>query len=252
MTPTDPTHGDAAALYLPHPGWAEIVLNRPQRRNAIDGPLADALADALQRAADDRSLSAVVLRGAGGALCSGLDLKAFAAEPPPPWRAGFAERWRAVHVALATLDKVLVVGLERFAINGGAALALAGDLLVCGHGAFLQVGEVRLGMDAPNNLAWLRLRHSEAVAARVALLGDRLDSAALQRLGVATEVVADDEVVARCRALAIEISACPPQTVSRMKTRLRSASLGMDAARWFEQFADPAAPPRPPAPITRT
>lgn len=252
METTDAPGADAAVLYLPRDGWAEIVLNRPQRRNAIDGPLADALADALQRAADDRALRAVVLRGAGGALCSGLDLKAFAADPPPLWRAGFAERWRAVHVALATLDKVLVVALERFAINGGAALALAGDLLVCGHGAFLQVGEVRLGMDAPNNLAWLRLRHSEAVAARVALLGERIDAATLHRLGIATEVVADAEVVARCDALAAGLAACPADAVARMKSSLRRASLAMDAPRWFEQFAEAARPARPPSPITRT
>lgn len=251
MATPAPTTDDAVLTTI-HDGWAEIVLNRPQRRNAIDGALADGLADALQRVADDPDLRAVLLRGAGGALCSGLDLKAFSADPPPPWVAGFPARWRAVHVALASLDAVLVVALERFAINGGAALALAGDVAVCGHGAFLQVGEVRLGMDAPNNLAWLLLRHSEAVAARVALLGDRLDAATLLRLGLVTEVTADDAVLARCSAIAAQVAACPPQAVRRMKSALRRASQPMDPQRWFEQFADPTRRVSPPPPITRT
>ena len=67
MTPTDPIHGDAGALYLPHPGWAEIVLNRPQRRNAIDGPLADALADALRALRERGSIAAAGALAAGGA-----------------------------------------------------------------------------------------------------------------------------------------------------------------------------------------
>ncbi|MFZ4757646.1 MAG: enoyl-CoA hydratase/isomerase family protein, partial [Burkholderiaceae bacterium] len=106
-----------------HDGWAEIVLNRPERRNAIDGTLADGLIEVLGTVRADPSLRAVVLRGEGGAFCSGLDLKAFGATPKPDWVAGFPARWRQVHVALASLPSVLVVALERFAINGGAALA---------------------------------------------------------------------------------------------------------------------------------
>jgi enoyl-CoA hydratase/carnithine racemase len=237
-----------AVLLARHEGWAEIVLNRPDRRNAIDGALADALADALAAVGADPTLRAVVLRGAGGALCSGLDLKAFGATPRPAWVDGFGARWRAVHVALTSLPCVLVVALERFAINGGAALALAGDLAVAGESAFLQVAEIRLGMAAPNNLAWLRLRHPESVAARLALTGDRVGAAELLRLGVVHEVVADDAVAERCRARAAEIAGWPAQGVAAIKTALRGASLGTTAHDWFASFAATGAPP--PAPRT--
>ena len=73
-----------------HDGWAELVLNRPERRNAIDGLLADALLAHLTSLRADESVRALVLRGEGGALCSGLDLKAFNAEPPPEWLPRFA------------------------------------------------------------------------------------------------------------------------------------------------------------------
>ena len=66
-----------------------------------------------------------------------------------------------------------LVALERFAINGGAAFALAADLLVVGREAYLQVGEIRQGMAAPMNLAWLLARHPASVAEQIALTGRR-------------------------------------------------------------------------------
>ena len=238
-----------------HDGWAELILNRPDRRNAIDGPLAEGMLSHLQSLNADASIRVIVLRGAGGALCSGLDLKAFSAEPAPPWLAGFNARWSLVHQALLECPKVLVVALERYAINGGAALALAGDLLVCGAGAYLQVGEVQIGMAAPKNIAWLALRHGEATAARLCLLGDRLDAQALMRERIATEVVDDDQVVTRACALALRIAGFPPQGPSRIKTALRAASLRMAPGDWFAAAAahDPLAsqasrPPRPARP----
>ena len=84
---TESAH-EPAVLLVRHEGWAEIVLNRPQRRNAIDGVLADDFFDALLAAHADPSLRALALRGEGGALCSGLDLKAFNAEPRPAWVPG--------------------------------------------------------------------------------------------------------------------------------------------------------------------
>lgn len=246
MSETDtPPTTEPAVLLIRHDGWAEIVLNRPQRRNAIDGALADDFHQALSETARDESLRAVVLRGAGGALCSGLDLKAFNAEPKPAWVPGFNARWRDVHVALASTRQVLVVALERFAINGGAALAIAGDVLVCGRGATLQIGEVRLGMFAPNNLAWLLMRHAESVAARLALLGDKVGADELLRLGVATEVVDDDQVTERCQALAREIAQWPAANVQALKSALRRSSVGPDIRQWFESFAQPGSRPPP-------
>ncbi len=219
-----------------HDGWAELVLNRPARRNAIDGELARGMLDALDAVRADATLRAVVMRGAGGAFCSGLDLQAFGSTPAPDWVAAFPATWRRVHVALASLDAVLVVALERFAINGGAALALAGDLAIVGEQAFLQVGEIRLGMTAPNNLAWLRLRHPESVAARLALTGDRVGASELLRLGVATEVVADADVLGRCRERAAALAAFPADGVARLKASIRAAWLGTTPEAWFASF----------------
>ncbi len=123
----------AAVEAIAHDGWAELVLNRPERRNAIDGDLAMALAGELRALDTDDAVRAILLRGADGAFCSGLDTKAFNADPPPEWLPKFNVIWRAVHTALYDCGKPIVGAFERYGINGGAALALAADLLIAGQ-----------------------------------------------------------------------------------------------------------------------
>lgn len=218
-----------------------LVLNRPARRNALTGPLADQFLAAIQALNADESVSVIVLRGEGGAFCSGLDLKEFSADPQPEWVAGFGATWQRVHRALFESDHIIVGALERAAVNGGAALAVACDFLIAGDESFLQVGEIQQGMAAPMNMAWLRLRHSEALSARVALLGDRILGPELVRLGLAFQSVPDDAVVATANALAERLANHDPTGVRRIKASLRRTGMDMSAAEWFGQAlaADP-------------
>lgn len=226
----------STVLVSRHEGWADITLNRPETRNAIDMATAEALAEAIATLEGDASVRAVVLHGANGAFCSGLDLQALKSHAEG--LAGFASRWDRVHGALIASRKVWIVALERHAVNGGAALALAGDLLVCGEGAFMQIAEIRIGMNAPRNIAWLALRHGEAVAARLCLLGERVPAAELLRLGIATEVTADGDVLARAREMAAQVGGFPAETVRAIKGTLRTANARMAASQWFDACLD--------------
>ena len=127
----------------------------------------------------------------------------------------------------------MIGALERYAINGGAALALACDLLVAGDEAFLQVGEVQIGMAAPYNMAWLSLRHSEQVMAQVALVGDRLVGESLVALGLA--VSASSDPLAGARDLARRLADYPDGGLVRIKAGLR-ARLDCSADDWFDRF----------------
>ncbi|HEY5647649.1 MAG TPA: enoyl-CoA hydratase/isomerase family protein [Pseudomonadales bacterium] len=218
-----------------HGSWAELVMNRPERKNAITGTLGRAMAACLDQVQNDQDIQALVLRGAGGAFCSGLDLKEFNAQPAPDWLPEFQSIWRSVHRGLFRCRVPIVGALERYAINGGAALALACDLLIVGEAAFLQVGEVQIGMAAPYNLAWLALRHPEAIGARLALIGDRHDGKALTALGVATQCTADDAVLETAHALASRLGTFPDGAAARIKHGIRSR-LDQDADAWFDRF----------------
>ncbi len=234
------------AELIDHGNWAELVMNRPERKNAINGPLGAAMAGCLEAVSANPEIQVLLLRGAGGAFSSGLDLKEFNADPAPGWMADFQKTWRRVHRGLFACPVPVIGALERYAINGGAALALACDLLVVGEEAFLQVGEVQIGMAAPYNLAWLALRHPEAVAARLAMVGERHAGAELVRLGVATECVPDPQVLSRAQALARQVAGFPAGASRPIKAGIR-ARLNEPADAWFDRFAAtrPAGSPPP-------
>ena len=224
---------EALVRRIDQDGVAVVELNRPERKNALIGPLMQELAAVVQSVNADESVQAVVLCGAGGAFCSGLDLDAYNADPPPDWL-GEAGNWlRDAHVALATCPVPVVVALERYAINGGAAFALAGDLIIVGETGWLQVGEVRLGMPAPNNLAWLLARYSLSTTLQIVIPGERIHGPRLHELGVAHEVVADDQVRARAEELAAQLASFPAgagRTIKGAALRIAGAD---DAEAWF-------------------
>jgi enoyl-CoA hydratase/carnithine racemase len=192
-----------------HDGWAEVRLNRPERRNSIIAPLSIAIKEALLELEGDNTVNCVVLRGEGGYFCSGIDLKALQADPPPPWRNEQFSSWRDLHICMYRYSKPIIGAFEKYGINAGAALALACDVLVVGETAFLQIGEIQQGAGMPMNAAWLKLKTTEQVAARLAFLGDRVFGPELVRLGLAAECVADSDVVNRCQEIAARIASFP-------------------------------------------
>ena len=233
-------------------GVAIIELHRPHRKNAIIAPMLDELTAHVEAASASDSTEVVLLCGAGGAFCSGLDLTEYNADPPPAWLPTASRSLKAAHVALGACPKPVVVALERYAINGGAAFALAGDLIVAGRDAWLQVGEARLGMNAPMNLAWLVARYPMATVLQIVLPGARLTGGDLLRLGIAHEVVDDDQVRARAEALAAEIASFPAGSARRLKQSALQLSNDLPAttttSEWFDRAAalPPTAAPPPP------
>ena len=208
-------------------GWGEIVLNRPERRNALIPPLAGEVTQALEDLQADDAVQSILLRGEGGYFCSGIDLKALQADPPPDWKGKPVGDVRTMHLGLFNCSKPIIGAFEKFGINAGAALAFARDILISGETAFLQIGEIQQGANIPMNAAWLKIKTSEQVAARLALYGDRVPGPELLRLGLATEVVPDDQVVARCREVAARIASFPPGASSNVVESLR-AQRGID------------------------
>lgn len=215
-------------------GYAEIVLNHPTTRNAITGPMGEALAEAVTQSGSHPATKCLLLRGADGAFSSGLNLNEFNADPAPEWLAGFGQIWRRTHSALYDCPKPIVVALEKYAINGGAALALAGDLLVVGADSYLQVGEVRQGMAAPYNMAWLRLRFSEHLAAQLTIPGRRFTGKELLSRGIAYRAPETIETVSEARELCAELASFPRDALIRIKTTM-CAYRTTTATEWFDR-----------------
>jgi enoyl-CoA hydratase/carnithine racemase len=209
-------------------GVGELILNRPAQRNSLIGPLVNALNDGLQQLANDQDCRSIILRGNEGYFCAGLDLKAFAEDPAPAWKAHFQEDWATFHNNVFNCAKPIVGALEGFAIAGGSALAFACDYLVVGKKSFLHVAEVERGLQAPINLAWLSIRHSYALALKMAVLGQRHYGDELVALGIANSCVDDADVVAEARTLAQRLAGFNPTSVQGLKQALLNVKAPTD------------------------
>ena len=212
-------------------GFAEILLNRPERRNALIPEVAEGIMNALEDIDQDDDISVVILRGQGGYFCSGIDLKALQSGAS----AGTARKdaIRHMHLAFYHYRKPVIAAFEGFGINAGCALALACDLVVAGESAFIQIGEIQQGATMPMNAAWMRLKLPEFVLARMALLGDRISGPEMYRLGVATECVPDDEVLSRCREMATRIAGFPLGGAVNIKKSIVGQRQLPDIEKWF-------------------
>lgn len=181
---------------------AELVLNRPSRKNAINPELVSALKRTLgQLAVAD--VGAVLVRGAGAFFCSGLDTREI--DPGAAQLDALAD----VHRALSLLDVPIVACVEGGAINAGAALVLACDLVVVAESAYLQIMEAAIGVTPPVNAAWLAVRHPASVAAQLALSCRAFGAAELVRMGIALDAVPDAEALDHSRRLAQRVGSYP-------------------------------------------
>lgn len=222
----------AEVLIERNDGWATVVFNRPERRNALTRTLLDQLATAVDALSADESVAAIVLRGAEGAFSSGIDLTDLQANTSPDAALALRSSVKRAHLALFNCKCPIVVALERYSINGSTAYALAADILVAGESAFMQIGEINQGARIPMNAAWLKLKVSETVLARVALMGDRVPAAEMQRLGVVHDLVPDTQVVSTAEAYAKRLAAHPTGSARNIKLDI-TQQRHVDPEVWF-------------------
>jgi 2-(1,2-epoxy-1,2-dihydrophenyl)acetyl-CoA isomerase len=215
-------------------GVRMLTLDRPDKLNAVNGPLADALASAVAHAAVEDAVRVVVITGAGRAFCAGLDLS----EPPALPTATRAERldpyaWVGAWVrTVLGCEKPVIAAVNGPAAGAGFGLALACDVRLVAASARLTAGYVRRGLSPDAGVSWLLPRHvGLSRASEILLTGRDVDAAEAERIGLAAEVVADAELVARTRAYASRLAAGPPIAQALTKRLLaRSLDTPLDAA----------------------
>ena len=189
-----------------------ITLNRPARRNAIGGGMGEALDAALAELQGDRTARVLVLRGAGGHFCAGLDLTEVAAGDTPAARlAAQQARNRAVGArfgAISALPQVVVAAIEGAAHAGGLGFVCSADIAFASADARFAAPEVRRGLVPAQILPWLARRMNRAQATRMVLEGRVLDAAEAARIGLVHGHAADraglDAMVAECVAAVAE------------------------------------------------
>lgn len=210
-----------------------VTLNRPDRLNALDGGLAVALADALERLAEDADVRGIVITGAGRAFCAGADLQYLSdliergdvAEAAVLVQSGD----RVLH-AIRAAPKPVIGAVNGPAAGGGANLALACDLRIASERASIGQTFNRVGLAPDWGGTYLLPRLvGPARAAELIFTGRMVDAAEAERLGLFNRVVPEERFDAEVRALARTLAAKPPRAIARAKAALvRSLHADLD------------------------
>jgi enoyl-CoA hydratase/carnithine racemase len=224
----EPLCNREAVLLKEREGEVAILrLNRPEKANALNRDLFEALKAELDRMEWEDDVRAVIITGAGEkAFCAGIDLKERAGKNEKEM---FIERERVIrpfYLALGSFPKPTIAALNGPAFGGGAELALTCDIRVASSGARFGQTEIKWGM-IPSCGACQRLRliAGMGVAKEIILTGRVLEAEECYRLGIYNRVVPMEKLMEEAVGLGKEISQHPAVAVKQAK---RALEIGAD------------------------
>jgi isohexenylglutaconyl-CoA hydratase len=171
---------EAGVLYL--------TLNRPHKRNAMNGQLVQEVMDTFESIHDNRDIRAVVLRGAGGHFCSGGDIsgmqKSGSKEAAGKQAWEFNRAFGRLCVMVNRAPQVVIALLEGAVLGGGFGLACISDVAIADRDAKFGMPETGLGIIPAQIAPFVVMRIGLTQARRFALLGERVDGKAARKLGL--------------------------------------------------------------------
>lgn len=230
-------------------GVATLTLNRPERLNAINDALVQALRKELSVALADDETKAIVLAGAGRAFCSGDDLEDFPAQSQTEDIARrYLEDLQDVTRLMVMGEKMVVGAVQGWAVGGGLEWAIDCDLLLLAEGTRLTFPEVKWGMIPTGGITQILPRKIGLPRAQeLILFGEVIDAKSAQGMGLAWKVVPGGRLLEEAQACARRIAALPQHAVRNLKKALaRSAYLPLEDVMAVEveavtkSFIDPA------------
>ncbi|MDP2228545.1 MAG: crotonase/enoyl-CoA hydratase family protein [Moraxellaceae bacterium] len=199
-----------AVLVERRPPLLVVTLNRPEARNAVDGPTAAALAEAFRAFEADDALSVAILTGAGGHFCAGADLKAVASGDPTRANTLAPTGDGPMGPSRMVLSKPVIAAISGYCVAGGLELALWCDLRVADASAVFGVFCRRFGVPLIDG-GTVRLPRAIGMSRALDLIltGRPVDATEALQIGLANRVVPSGELMAAAEALALQIAAFP-------------------------------------------
>lgn len=207
-------------------GIARVVLNRPDRLNALDIALAESLLDALARAERDRSVKVVLLTGEGRAFMAGGDLALFhAAQERADEAAGrLIPFFHQIIRGIRRMSAPVVAGVQGAVAGGGLGLALACDLVVAADDASFVPAYTRIGTSPDGGTTWSITRLiGQRRAMEWIMLGDPIGAEEARAIGLINRVVPGGRLAAELDALARRIAQGPAFAFASVKRLVHQA-----------------------------
>jgi len=187
-----------------------ITLSRAERLNAINAAMLVDLAAVLDRAARDPELRVLTITGAGRAFCAGGDLGELPLGSPADTYHRVSGLMATVMRQIRSLPIPVLVGLNGVAAGGGASLALAGDIVIAGQGARLVLPWVRMGLTPDWGITrFLPEIVGPSRAKQLLWTSATIDAEGMRTLGIASELVPDEDLAPTLAERAEELATAP-------------------------------------------
>ncbi len=203
-----------------------VVNNAPKTRNALSPEFYDGLIAALNSAADDPGIAAVVLTGAGGYFCAGGNLNVLKtrAEMSVDARMAAIGRLHEVIAAIRACPRPVIAAIEGGAAGAGASLALACDLIVAARSASFSMGYVRVGLTPDGGgTSFLSEFAPRQLVNEILMLGDRISCERLFTLGAVNSLAEPGQCESVALELAERLFRRGPEALATIKTLAQSA-----------------------------
>jgi enoyl-CoA hydratase len=201
-------------------GVALITLNRPERHNAVGGPMHTELWQLPGDIQDDPDVRVAVITGAGRSFCSGADIQASFgdASRDPALPLGLEGEARNIVDGFLRLDKPVITAVKGYALGLGATVALLGDIVLAGKSIRIGDTHVVVGITAGDGGAvlWPSLVGPQA-AKYYLFTGEHVDAETAERLGLVFRVYEDDDLVDEALAMAARIASGAPYAIRTTK-----------------------------------
>lgn len=221
-------------LEYPQPGCALLTLNRPQAKNALSADLRRELVRLFETELPEQA-RVVVLTGAGGTFCAGLDLNELAGSADV--RALITDPAGDVVRAMRSFEGPVIGAIDGAAVTGGFELALACDLLLASETARFADTHVRVGVLPAWGLSQILQRRIGAGRAKqMSLTGNFVDARQALAWGLVNDVFPESDLVPAALRLAADMLSTPPEMLGAYKSLIdRGGLLDLDAALALEQ-----------------
>lgn len=224
-----------------------ILINRPDRHNALSREIIGMLSEALQDFHQEKNVRGVILTGVGNTFCSGTDLVQLkeTSESPDAFKQWHEDvtAFQSLVESMLRFPKPVIAALNGPVVGSGMALLLSCDLVVASEKATLSIPEPLRGLSPGFTVPLLSHRLGVSAASRLLFSGDTIDAATAKELGLIHEIVSEDFVWAKSHELATRASLAARESHQMTKqfltetvaedlfTQLTIAAANMAAAR---------------------
>ena len=196
------------------PQLTVLTLNRPERRNALTLELLTELCAAVKAASEQPEQRVLILRGAGAAFCTGLDLKEAADSTKAH---ATAQMVANTLVAISQTRLVTIAAIHGAAVAGGAGIMSACDFVVAAEGTKIGYPEVRRGLVAGLVMTFLRRQVGERNMRDLLFGGELIDAARAREIGLVNRVVSSDEMMSEAQNFAASVLKGAPAALAQTK-----------------------------------